>query len=95
MNLPEDAAKYDANRRFNLTLTAVVAQVGCVTPLLILGGLFLGLWFDRLFKTQPLFTIIFIVVSMPISVLALFWIVRAATQRLKPENHPNPAEGGR
>jgi F0F1-type ATP synthase assembly protein I len=86
-----------SNKVFNATLTTVVVQVGCLTPLIILGGLFIGLWLDRRFDSQPLFTIVFIVVAMPISILVLLAIVRAATKRLKSETKSNseiPSEGG-
>ncbi len=85
------------NKVFNTTLTTVVVQVGCITPVIIIGFLFLGLWLDRMFVTSPLFTIIFIVVAMPVSILVLLAIVRAATKRLKAETKSNseiPSEGG-
>ena len=71
------------NDRFNTILATVVGQVGCFTPVIILGALFAGLWLDRQFETKPLFTIIFIVGSAPISVYVLYRIVRTATNRLK------------
>jgi F0F1-type ATP synthase assembly protein I len=85
------------NKVFNTTLTTVIVQVGCITPVIIIGFLFLGLWLDRVFVTSPLFTIIFIVVAMPVSILVLLAIVRTATKRLKAETKSNseiPSEGG-
>lgn len=86
-----------SNKVFNTTLTTVIVQVGCITPVIIIGFLFLGLWLDRMFVTSPLFTVIFIVVAMPVSILVLLAIVRAATKRLKSETKSNseiPSEGG-
>lgn len=86
-----------SNKVFNTTLMAVVAQVGCFTPVIILGALFVGLWLDRTFDARPLFTIIFIVGSMPISIVILFVIVRSAMKRLNSKNKQNPeipSEGG-
>ena len=71
------------NNRFNTILATVVGQVGCFTPVIILGALFAGLWLDRQFDTKPLFTIVFIVGSAPVSVFVLYRIVRSATDRLK------------
>lgn len=79
MSQPENAT----NNRFNTILATVVGQVGCFTPVIILGALFAGLWLDRQFETKPLFTILFIVGSAPVSVYVLYRIVRAATDRLK------------
>lgn len=72
------------NNAFNMTLATVVGQVGCLTPVILIGALFAGLWLDKVFETRPVFTIIFIVVSAPAAVLALIFIVRKATARLKP-----------
>ena len=79
MSQPENTS----NDRFNTILATVVGQVGCFTPVIILGALFAGLWLDRQFETKPLFTILFIVGSAPVSVFVLYLIVRAATNRLK------------
>ncbi len=66
-----------------MTLAAVVGQVGCITPVILIGALFAGLWLDRQFDTKPLFTILFIVGSAPVSVVILYRIVKSATERLK------------
>jgi F0F1-type ATP synthase assembly protein I len=68
---------------YNMALATVVGQVGCLTPVILIGALFLGLWLDKVLDTRPLFTIIFIVVSAPVAVVALVYIVRKATSRLK------------
>jgi F0F1-type ATP synthase assembly protein I len=75
-----------SDNRFNTILTSVVGQVGCLTPIIIIGALFAGLWLDQQFETKPLFTIIFIVGSAPVSVYVLYRIVRTATAKLKIEN---------
>jgi len=75
-----------SDNRFNTILTSVVGQVGCLTPVIILGALFLGLWLDQQFETKPLFTVLFIIGSAPVSVYVLYRIVQAATAKLKIEN---------
>jgi F0F1-type ATP synthase assembly protein I len=81
-----------SNNRFNTILATVVGQVGCLTPVIILGALFAGLWLDRQFETRPLFTILFIVGSAPISVFVLYRIVRTATSKLKTDNQVENSE---
>lgn len=71
-----------------MTLAAVVGQVGCVTPVILLGALFAGLWLDRYLESKPFFTVLFIVGSAPISVIVLYRIVKSATSRLRTTNHP-------
>ncbi len=75
--------RQQANNTFNMTLAAVVGQVGCITPIILLGALFAGLWLDRQFETRPLFTILFIIGSAPVSVVILYRIVRSAMDRIK------------
>jgi len=87
----------DSHKAFNTTLTAVVAQVGCFTPVIILGALFAGIWLDGVLNSRPLWTIVFILVSMPISIVVLLVIVRSATKRLKLQKEKSPeipSEGG-
>ena len=88
MSQPENRS----NNRFNTILATVVGQVGCLTPLILLGALFAGLWLDRQFDTKPLFTILFIVGSAPVSVFVLYRIVRMATAKLKTDNQDNKTE---
>lgn len=71
-----------------MTLAAVVGQVGCIIPVLLLGALFVGLWLDRYLESKPFFTVLFIVGSGPISVYVLYRIVKSATSRLKTSNQP-------
>ena len=88
MSQPENRS----NNRFNTILATVVGQVGCLTPIIILGALFAGLWLDRQFETKPLFTILFIVGSAPISVFVLYRIVRMATAKLKTDDQDKSTE---
>jgi F0F1-type ATP synthase assembly protein I len=81
-----------SNNRFNTILATVVGQVGCLTPLILLGALFAGLWLDRQLDTKPLFTILFIVGSAPVSVFVLYRIVRVATAKLKIDDQDKNTE---
>jgi F0F1-type ATP synthase assembly protein I len=88
MSQPENRS----NNRFNTILATVVGQVGCLTPVILLGALFTGLWLDRQFDTKPLFTILFIVGSAPVSVFVLYRIVKTATAKLKTDNQDKNTE---
>lgn len=74
----------------NLTLAAVTGQVGCLTLLIIFLALFGGLWLDNTFQTRPTFTLILLIGSVPFTLIAMFWVVRQATGRMKP-NPPQTA----
>ena len=68
---------------FTLTIAMVALQVGCLTLVIILGALVAGLWLDRTLDTLPIFLIIFLVGSMPLSWVAIFFVVNRAKKHLK------------
>ncbi|MCB9136399.1 MAG: AtpZ/AtpI family protein [Anaerolineales bacterium] len=86
MNRADQEQKNDrVQYAFNMTLAAVAGQVGCLTLVVIFVALFGGLWLDNTFSTRPLFTIFLLVGSIPVTLVAMFWVVRKATSHIKPE----------
>jgi len=67
-----------------LALASVVSQVGCVTIAVVLGALLVGLGLDRFFETRPLFTILFLLGSIPLSLYLLVRIALSAVAHLNP-----------
>lgn len=67
----------------NLTLAGVAGQVGCLTLVVVLAAVLGGLWIDARFQTRPMFTLIFLLASIPISLAAMFYVVRLATSKIK------------
>jgi F0F1-type ATP synthase assembly protein I len=84
MSDPESKEKDRRQSAYNLTMAAVASQVGCLTLVIIIGALIAGLWLDRTFATKPLFTLILMVASMPVTLYVMIRVVRAATSRIKP-----------
>ncbi len=84
----------------NLTLAGIAGQVGCLTLVIIAGALLLGLWLDAQFNSRPLITLILLVVSVPISLGTMFFVVRQAVKRIKSNvpaqksDHPEEARHG-
>ena len=74
----------DNRQVLNLTLLTVVGQVGCITPLIIIAALFIGIWLDARFGSKPTFTIMFIVGSVPVALIAMFWVVKETIDRTLP-----------
>jgi F0F1-type ATP synthase assembly protein I len=68
----------------NLTLASIAGQAGCLTLVIIFVALFAGLWLDRYLDTKPLFTIVLLIGSVPVTLFLMFRVVRAATSRIKP-----------
>ena len=81
---PEPPDKNRAQYIFNLTLAAVAGQVGFLTLFIVLAALFGGLWMDKRFDTKPIFTVVLMLVSVPVTLVMMFWVVRNATARIKP-----------
>lgn len=68
----------------NLALAGVAGQVGCFTLLIIFAALLGGLWLDKIFDVRPLFTIVLMVFSVPVTVVMMLWVVRKATSKIQP-----------
>jgi len=82
----------DKNRSqstINLTLAAVAGQVGCLTLVIVLAALIVGLWLDAQFGTKPMMTLIIMIASVPVTLVMMFWVVRAATARMQPGKTQN------
>jgi MFS-type transporter involved in bile tolerance (Atg22 family) len=75
--------KAQAPRALQMALLGVIGQVGCLTLVIILVAVVAGLWLDNQFQTRPLFTIIFIIVSMPITIYLMFRVVLAFAPRIQ------------
>jgi hypothetical protein len=72
-----------ANKALNITLAAVAGQVGCLTIVVVLAALFGGLYLDNRFAgDRPIFTVSLMLGSIPVTLVAMFWVVRKATSRL-------------
>lgn len=69
----------------NLKLTTVAGQVGCLTLLIVFIALFLGIYLDRLLGTKPVFLIILVLGSAPIS---LFLTYKIAINAVRKANAP-------
>ncbi|NJN43523.1 MAG: AtpZ/AtpI family protein [Anaerolineae bacterium] len=74
-----------------MTLAVAAGQVGCLTLVIIFLSLFGGLWLDNQFSTRPLFTILLLVGSIPVTLVAMFWVVRKTTAHIKPASKSKPS----
>lgn len=70
-------------RTINLTLAALVGQIGCLTLVIVLGAVFGGLWLDARFDSKPAFTIGLMLVSIPVSVVVMLLVARSAISKIK------------
>lgn len=67
-----------------LALASAMSQVGCVTVVIVIGALLLGLALDKALDTRPLFTIALILTSVPVSSYILVRIALSAAAQFNP-----------
>jgi hypothetical protein len=67
-----------------------VAQIGCLTMVIILAALALGLWLDSRLNTRPWLTLGLVLASIPVSIVALVRVALATARRVQLP----PSEGG-
>ena len=86
----------DPNKKFqyalNLGLAGIAGQVGFVALLIVAVALGAGLWVDRLLNVRPLFMILFLIGSVPITIfimirLALGAVSKVETRAAAPRNN--------
>ena len=76
-----------------MAVASTVSQVGCVTTIIVIGALLLGLWLDSLLDTRPMLTVALTLISIPISLFSLVRIALAATERVRFAGDVSPSEG--
>lgn len=68
----------------SLALASLVSQIGCVTIIIVVGGLVVGLWLDSQLDTRPLFTVLFLLGTVPVSTYVLVRIALSSAAQLSP-----------
>ena len=64
-----------------MTFVWVGGEVGCLTLVIVLLSVFGGLGLDRLLGTKPLFTVLLVLLSAPLSLALTFWVARNAIKK--------------
>lgn len=66
-----------------LALLGVLGQVGCLTLGIVTVALGVGLWLDSRLATRPMFTLILVLGSVPVTVYLMVRIVLSLAPRLQ------------
>jgi F0F1-type ATP synthase assembly protein I len=69
---------------FRSAVTMTVVWVAGLTLVIIFAALLAGLWLDKLLNSKPLFTVVLILTSIPVTLYLTFRVVRTATARIQP-----------
>jgi uncharacterized membrane protein len=84
MNL-QPGNKHERNfRLIHIAVIGLLGQVGLFTLLILLSALFIGLWFDSQMNTRPIFTLAFLLISIPVSLGVMLVVLRMGLARIKP-----------
>jgi F0F1-type ATP synthase assembly protein I len=62
--------------------SGVGVSAGFITAGFTVGALFLGIWVDRSLGTRPVFTLAFVLGSVPISLIVMVWFVLRNARRV-------------
>ncbi len=69
----------------NLTLAAIAGQAGCITLIIVLSALFIGLWFDSQLGQRGPCTAGMLIISVPFSLYAMLRLTLSALNRIVPQ----------
>ena len=66
-------------------IASLVAQTGCLVFVAIFAFLGIGIWLDRTLNTRPLFMLLLVIGSMPLTLYVLYRLtIRAVSNTLQP-----------
>jgi len=72
-----------ADTALKMTLAGVIGQVGCLTLIIIAVALIAGLWLDTQLHTRPIFTLILVLASVPLTLYLMFRIVLSVAPKIQ------------
>jgi F0F1-type ATP synthase assembly protein I len=96
MPVPEMPDSEKKGNTRNLVIAALVGQVGVLTLVIILAAVFGGLALDERFDSKPWFTVGLLLVSIPVSLFTMVFLVRKAVAKIKvgkQQSSPGKEEG--
>jgi F0F1-type ATP synthase assembly protein I len=73
-------------------MAGVVGQVGCATVIVIAVALGAGFLLDRFLETRPIFTIIFLIGSVPVTLYTIVRVTITAVNRTQRRLDKNTEE---
>jgi tetrahydromethanopterin S-methyltransferase subunit E len=70
-----------------------VGLAGCVTVFIIGAAILTGFWLDKTFEsTKHLFTFGLVLLSVPLTIVAMWWVARFTAKRFKPSGNGSAQE---
>jgi multisubunit Na+/H+ antiporter MnhG subunit len=84
--------KVQSHFGFSQALIGVFGKVGCLTLFLVIIPIVIGLLIDLHFNTQPIITIILVLVSFPVTMFLIYRVVLHSTAGLDPKTESQASE---
>jgi F0F1-type ATP synthase assembly protein I len=72
------------HEEFRTAVTMTVVWVAGLTLVTIFGALLAGIWLDKILNSKPILTIVFILISIPMTLFLTFRVVKSVTARFQP-----------
>jgi len=69
---------------FSVALAGVLGVGGLITLAIVIVSLLVGLWLDRTLDTKPLFTLLLMIVSAPISIFVMYRVAMNSISKMTP-----------
>jgi F0F1-type ATP synthase assembly protein I len=87
-----DSNKNNLGSAFN-TAISIGGQVACLNLAIIFIGLFVGIWLDKLLGTKPALTLLFVLGSVPFSLLLTYYLAKREAKILsQPSKRDEPLQ---
>lgn len=67
---------------FSMALASVLGMSGLITLGIVIVFLLGGLWLDRIMDSKPLFTLLLLIVSAPISIFLMYRVAMSSISKL-------------
>jgi hypothetical protein len=85
---PDGKNPTPSERLRSYALAATAAQGGCASVIVVFGCLLAGLALDSQLGSRRIFTLVFILASVPLSLYVMLQLVLGATRRITPTAPP-------
>jgi hypothetical protein len=78
----------------NLALASVAGIGGCLVLIVVMAALFGGLWLDSALGTKPLFTLLLVIGSVPVSIFLMYRVAMSIISRSRTQIGTNSSTQG-
>jgi len=76
----------DPRKIVSTILIVMIGQVGCLSLIVILASVFVGLWLDNQLGTKPFLTLGLLVAGVPVSILVMLFVARRTLAKIKEQS---------